>query len=58
MKRRLEAQGAAFPARIYIDDGCDCCGVKDVFGVSWGFDRPVICFCCIVNAIKLGTDNL
>jgi hypothetical protein len=37
------------PDRIYIDDACDGCGAKDVFGIMWrGLPRRLfLCDGCV-----------
>lgn len=38
-----------FPVTVWVDDQCDGCGKADRFGVSWGYQRPVLCLECVTS---------
>lgn len=42
------------PERIYIDDACDGCGVKHVFGIMWrGLRRFFLCDGCVHSGAEV-----
>jgi hypothetical protein len=42
-----------FPAAVFIDDKCDACDATQVRGVSYGANKPVICWECHVRAAEI-----
>lgn len=45
--------GRVWYSVVSIDDGCDACAARNVFGICFGPGLPVLCFDCLAGAVDV-----